>query len=176
MIINYFEKLAEQYNSENKCGFCWSFGAPLSESAMNKQLAEEGKQCCINLFVTDYQISSFYKVNDITGLTNYEACDHRFTLYAVQQREDIGQNTFNEIPGHNIDTSLWRELLQPLQDCLGCEKELYECMLGYDFQVLAWDMVLVKFKEDRNLTGWKISGRFRVPALNTYKPVQNLHK
>lgn len=172
MIVEYFRDLAEHYNALNKCGFCWTFGAPLSESAMNNQQAVYGSQCCINMFVTDYQISSYYRVNDRTGLTNYEACDHKFTLYVVQQREDIGQNVFNEIPGHDISTSLWGELYGPLKNCLGCERNLYECELGYDFEVLSWDMVIVKFKEDRNLTGWKVSGRFRVPNINSFnKPL-----
>ena len=61
-------------------------------------------------------------------------------------------------------------------DCLGCARHLYECELGYDFRVTAWDMETVKFKEDRNLTGWKITGRFRVPNLNNYIPSENLRK
>lgn len=169
MIIEYFKALAAKYNEDQKCGFCWTFGAPLSESAMNNQQAVNDTQCCINMFVTDYQISSYYQTNNQTSLTNFEACDHRFTLYVVQQREDIGQNVFNEIPGYDISTSLWQELYSPLQNCLGCERNLYECELGFDFMVTAWDMVIVKFKEDRNLTGWKITGRFRIPNINHFK-------
>lgn len=169
MVIEFFEKLTELYNSTNKCGFCWEYGAPLSESAMNNQQPVDGRQCCVNVFVTDYQISSYYQTNNQTSLTNFEACDHRFTLFVVQQREDIGQNVFNEIPGHDITSGLWKELYAPLQNCLGCERDLYECELGYDFMVTAWDMMVVKFKDDRNLTGWKISGRFRVPNINSFK-------
>ena len=169
MVIEFFKRLTEYYNELNKCGFCWEYGAPLSESAMNNQQAIHGRQCCLNLFVTDYQVSSYYTTNNLTGLTNSEACDHRFTVYVVQQREDIGQNMFNEIPGHDITASLWNELYNPILECLGCERNLYECELGFDFLVTAWDMIIVKFKEDRNLTGWKITGRFRVPNLNTYK-------
>lgn len=169
MIIDYFKALTEHYNSINKCGFCWEYGAPLSESAMNNQQAIEDRQCCLNVFVTDYQVSSYYQMNNTTGLPNYAACDHRFTLFVVQQRDDIGQNVFNEIPGHDITSSLWQELYSPILECLGCDRNLYECELGYDFEVMAWDMIIVKFKDDRNLTGWKITGRFRVPNLNTFK-------
>ncbi len=176
MIIDFFKALTAKYNGEQKCGFCWEFGAPLSESALNNQQAEEGKQCCINLFITDYKVSSIYGTNQTTGLTTTEDCDHRFTLYVVQQREDIGQNTFNEILGHEITSSLWAEVYDPILKCLGCEKHLYECDLGFDFRVVGWDMETVKFKEDRNFTGWKITGRFRVPNLNTFKPSENLHR
>ena len=177
MIIEFFKALAAKYNDEQKCGFCWTFGAPLSESAMNNQQAVEGEQCCINMFVTDYKISSQYGVSNPTGLTTTEDCDHRFILYVGQQREDIGQNVYNEVPGYDeITDSLWAEVYKPLMDCLGCARHLYECELGYDFRVTAWDMETVKFKEDRNLTGWKITGRFRVPNLNNYIPSENLRK
>lgn len=176
MIIDFFKALTEKYNLEQKCGFCWTFGAPLSESALNNQQAVEGQQCCINIFVTDYKLKSQYGFSTPTGLTTTEDCDHTFTVYVVQQREDIGENVYNEIDGHEISTSLWAELYKPLMDCLGCDRVLYECELGFDFRVTAWDMETVKFKEDRNFTGWKITGRFRVPNLNTFKPVQNLHK
>lgn len=176
MIIDFFKALAAKYNGEQKCGFCWEFGAPLSESAMNNQQAVEGRQCCINIFVADYKISSIYSVNNNTGLTTTEDCDHRFIVYVGQQREDIGQNVYNEIEGHEITSSLWAEVYKPLMDCLGCDRVLYECELGFDFRVTAWDMETVKFKEDRNFTGWKITGRFRVPNLNNFRPSENLHR
>lgn len=177
MIIDFFKALTAKYNDEQKCGFCWTFGAPLSESAMNNQQAEEGRQCCINVFVTDYKISSIYGSNNATGLTTTEDCDHRFILYVGQQREDIGQNVYNEIPGYDeITDSLWAEVYKPLLDCLGCERVLYECELGFDFRVTAWDMETIKFLHDRNFTGWKITGRFRVPNLNNFIPSQNLHR
>lgn len=168
MIVEYFKALAAKYNADQKCGFCWVFGSPLSESGLNRQLGEEDTACCINMILTDYRISQIIQTNNITGLTTSEHCDHRFVLYVVQQRDDIGQNVFNEIPGHEIESSLWEQLYKPLLNCLGCDKNLYECQLGFDFQVLGWDLDKVQFKEDRNLTGWKISGRFRVPNLNTY--------
>ena len=176
MIIDFFKALAAKYNDEQKCGFCWEFGAPLSESAMNNQQAVEGRQCCVNLFVADYKISSIYSVNNNTGLTTTEDCDHRFIVYVGQQREDIGQNVYNEIEGHEITSSLWAEVYKPLMDCLGCDRALYECELGFDFRVTAWDMETVKFKEDRNFTGWKITGRFRVPNLNNFRLPENLHR
>ena len=176
MIIEFFQALAAKYNDEQKCGFCWTFGAPLSESAMNNQQAVEGEQCCVNMFVSDYKISSIYGVNDTTGLTTTEDCGHRFIVYLGQQREDIGHIVYNEIEGHAITSSLWAEVYKPLMDCLGCDRVLYECELGFDFRVTAWDMETVKFKEDRNLTGWKITGRFRVSNLNNFRPSENLRK
>lgn len=162
MLVDYFKALAAKYNSENKCGFCWEFGAPLSESALNKQLPVNERQCCANMFLTEYSFSSYFKYSDVTHLNNYEACDHRFKLYVVVQKEDIGQNTYNEIPDHPVTESLWTEVYKPLLECMGCDKALYQCELGYDFDILSWDMDMVKFKEDRNLTGWVIKGRVRV--------------
>lgn len=169
MVVEFFKALADHYNEINKCGFCWEFGAPLSQSGMNKQIAGTGKQCCVNLFVTDMGISSTQVINPTTGLVNNISCEYDFEVYAVQQRDDIGQNTYNEIPGHDISSSLWAEVYGPLANCLGCDKELFICELGFDFVVTFWRMTKVTFQADRNFTGWRINGRMRITNIDDYK-------
>ena len=164
-LVQFFRDLAAKYDSLNKCGFCWEFGAPMSESVMNKQIQEDqDRACCAMIFITDYQVGSEYRYNGQTGLQNYEACAHRFTIYVGQQVEDLGQNVYNEIPGHAITDGLWAKVFKPLLDCLGCGKELYLCELGYDFDIIKWEMQKVQFKGDRNFTGWQIKGTFREKA------------
>lgn len=161
-IVQFFKDLTAKYNAEEKCGFCWEFGAPLSESGMNKQQIDQDRACCVHLYLTDYSERSEYRYNGQTGLNNYEACLMDFTAYVGQQREDIGQNTYNEIGGHPVEEGLWAEVYKPLRDCLGCGRELYLCELGYDFDITKWNMKKIIFKDDKNFTGWRIDGTFRV--------------
>lgn len=161
-IVQFFQDLVDNYNADLKCGFCWQFGAPLSESGMNKQQIEQDSACCAHLFLTDYVERAEYRFNTSTGLNNYEACLLDFTIYVGVQREDIGQNVYNEIAGHPLDQGLWAEVFNPLKDCLGCGRELYLCELGYDFDITKWNMRKVQFKDDKNFTGWKIDGTFRI--------------
>lgn len=164
-VITFFEDAVKLWNGkpdeeiEPKCGFCWSFGAPLSESGLNASESIADDKCCVHLFVTYYKTATSYTKSN-TGLKNREWCDHIFILFAVQS-SDIGANVYNEQPNHDIDESLWKTHLQPIQDCLACGNELELCDLGYDFEIAKWDMEVVKKYEDMNYTGWKITGIFR---------------
>lgn len=160
-LVSFFKDLAELWTAQEKCGSCWSFGAPLTEAGANKQQPADGQECCIHLILTNYRLISGYRYSPETSLQNYESCDHSFTLYAVMQRSDIGQNVFNEIAGHPISSSLWAEVQSKISGCLGCGRELSLCELGYDFDIVSWMMESVFFKEDQNWTGWKITGTFR---------------
>ena len=165
-IIKFFEDLTILWNGNpdeeipSKCGECWYFGAPLGESEMNASQSTDQDKCCVHLFVTYYKTSSSYTKNLQTGLINREWCDHIFTLYAVKQSR-IDLNIYNEQPLHPIDESLWKTIIEPLQNCLGFGAELELCELGYDFEISKWDMEVVKKYEDSNYTGCKINGTFR---------------
>ena len=160
-VINFFKDLAQSWDEQSKCGSCWKFGAPLSESGLNKSISKPEEACCTHLFVTSYRIGSQYRYNGTTGLQNYEAADHSFVLYAVQQVTDIGQNVYNEIPDSLVDDGLWAKIQEPLLGCLGSGRELELCELGYDFDITSWIMETVMLKEDQNWTGWRITGTFR---------------
>ncbi len=159
-VIKFFEDLTKQWNEENHCDDCWTFGAPLGEGEMNASQSTIDNQCCVHLFVTYYKTSSSYTKNSRTGLKNREWTDHIFILYAVKH-SDIGLNIYSEQPFHPIDESLWKTIIEPLQDCLGNGNEIDLCELGYDFEIVKWDMEVVKKYEDSNYTGWKIAGTFR---------------
>ena len=159
-VIKFFKEVAERYNDEDKCGFCWSFKAPLSESGLNKTELTEEEQCCLQLFITDYETDPGETIDERTGLSKKKYCDHIFTLYVVKP-SDIGLNVYNEIPGHPISESLWETILEPIQNCIGCGNEFDLCEMGYDFDILRWKMKAVQFKEDYNYTGWRILGVFR---------------
>lgn len=158
-VINFFQEVANIWNSENKCGFCWSFGAPLSESSMNETRLTDSDKCCVQMFITEYETDSSYQLSPL-NIPSVKYCDHIFSLYIVQP-SNLGINTFNEIKGHDISESIWKTILEPIQNCIGCGNEFDLCELGYDFNILRWKMSVVKFKEDQNYTGWRIMGIFR---------------
>lgn len=158
-VIDFFKTVAEKWNTENRCGFCWTFGAPLSEFGMNESRLTFSDQCCVQMFVTEYETDTTYQFSEL-NLPNKKFCDHIFSIYVVQP-SNLGINTFNEIKGHDISESLWETILKPIQNCIGCGNEFDLCELGYDFNIIRWKMSVVKFKEDQNYTGWRIMGIFR---------------
>lgn len=159
-VILFFEQLVDKWNAEQKCNSCWTFGAPLSEKNMNNQQAEDYEVCCNHLYITEYETSSGYTKNERTQMVNRTWCDHIFTLYVVKQ-SDLGINTYNEQTEHSIDESLWKTILEPLQNCLGCGNELELCEMGYEFEIFKWNMKVVRLQGDSNHTGWRILGIFR---------------
>lgn len=161
-IVAFFQELVDKWNAEQKCGFCWSFSAPLSNSGMNMSLAKDGECCCVHLFLTYIGTDYGYKTAN-TGVKNLEWNDTFFTLYVVKQT-NLGVNVYNEIPNHPIDESLWESILEPLENCLGCGNELELCEMGYPFEIMKWRKETVILEHDDNYTGWKINGTFR-----TYK-------
>ena len=44
-IVKLWQNIANNYNKNIKCGFCWNFGAPLTESAMNVQQNSNLNKC-----------------------------------------------------------------------------------------------------------------------------------
>ena len=161
-LVEYFKALAGKYNELEKCGFCWTYGAPLSESGMNKQELDEETVCCMNMFLTELKMREETRFSSSTGLQNFDGWTFEFTLFVGKQVEDIGTNVYNEIPGYAITDSLWDQIYKPLQNCLGFNRELFICELGYDFDVTKWIMDKFQYKDDKNLCGWKIQGAFRI--------------
>lgn len=160
-IVKFFQDLANRWDAEQKCGFCWAFSAPLSESGMNSTAVNT--PCCTHLFLTYIRNAHGYKNSPQTGLKSLEWCDVSFTLYAVQNT-NLGINTYNETPNHPISESLWSTILEPLNNCLGCGNEINLCEMGYPFEIIKWDMETAIYHHDNNYTGWKINATFR-----TYK-------
>lgn len=156
-IINFFKATAEDFNAKKHCGFCWTFGAPLSISGMNSSKPAKGKECCLHLFITRYKTSASFTTSATTGLKPREWTDHLFTMYAVKH-SNIGVNTYNEQPLHDISESLWSTHLQPIKDCLGNGNELVICK---PFELIRWDMEVEQKFLDQNFTGWEISGVLR---------------
>lgn len=157
-IVSFFKDIATRWNEEQKCGFCWSFSAPLSESGMNVSITQD--KCCMHLFITHISYTHGYNTHPVTRLKTIEWCDCHFTLYVVNQ-QNLGINTYNEIPNHPITESHWVKTLQPLLSCLGCGNEIDLCNFPGRLEITKWQMDTVLNHHDHNYTGWRINGTIR---------------
>lgn len=156
-IVDFWKKQVEAWDAENKCGFCWTFGAPLTDEAANTQQTEE--PCCVSVFVTDITQSSSRRYADTSWL-NSRVDNHGFTLY-VLKRDGLGVNNYNEILGHPVTESKWETILKPLKECVTAEGVLEFCeILGYNVQIPTWQMETRINWLDENYTGWRIRVNF----------------
>lgn len=116
-IVEHFKEKVTQWNAEQKCGFCFEFGAPLDESTLNKQQTEN---CCVNVFITDISMRSGYSNKEgFNGSKVLKSCFYSFNLWFLV-KSDLGTNNYNEILGHSIEESKWETIFNPLLECFGC--------------------------------------------------------
>lgn len=162
-IVKFWGDVAQSFDADRKCGFCWFYGAPLDLAAANLQQAPEDKKCCTHILVTDLTTNSVKGYASSTGFLNSQFDDYNFTIHVVRQ-DDIGTNTYNEINDHPIEEGKWETILRPLQECLEDTPELEKqfCnLLGKQLRITAWRMSILKNYADNNYTGWEIRGTFR---------------
>lgn len=160
-IVDFWSKQVAKWATENKCGLCWDYGAPLVQSQANIVKSTDGKECCVNIFVTD--LSTKENINyGITGLRVDPSCDYTFTVWAVTA-VPLGVNNYNEIKNHPIDESKWVTVFKPIQECLSCDAVLDFCtLLGNDVKLMAKSGVLVHNWQDKNYNGWRYTMTFRI--------------
>lgn len=161
-IVDFWKQQAEKWNDEQKCGFCWDFGAPLIESQLNIQQSTADNKCCVKLFLTDLGFNQSNTYSQSTGFNNDKSCEYSYNLWVLMTSK-LGVNNYNEITGHSIDVSNWMTIYRPLLDCLGCELVLNQCeILGFDVEIKLWKGITVFNYSDMNYSGWKIQSNFKV--------------
>lgn len=160
-IVDLLERQVQKWNEEQKCGFCWTFGAPLTESAANLQQPREDSKCCVQvLFLQDKVVpfSTTNVYNQFTGLRERAVCTRNFQILFLLP-EDLGRNNYNEISGHEVSQSKWAMTLQRLQECLSCDVHFDFCeLIGREYQLTQWSA-----KQEINLFDDIYSG-YRVTA------------
>lgn len=137
-IVEFWEKQISKWNEEEKCGFCWSFHAPMTESAANLQRTND---CCVQVLLTQDKVNPFVTSNTYdaaTGLLERVTCTRNFQLLFLLP-SNVGTNNYSEMPEHSVDESKWAKILYKLQDCLSCDLHLDFCeMLGREYQITQW--------------------------------------
>jgi hypothetical protein len=151
-IINFYKEKVARWNAESKCGFCYSFGAPLTNSAMNIQQLEN---CCLNVFITNLRLKTKFYKNTMNNKMQKDSCIYAFDLWFLKQ-VPLGLNNYIEISGYSIDDSIYESILKPLLECFGCGDNQCESdpnFLGYT----KYEVQTVLNYLDNNFCGIKCS-------------------
>jgi hypothetical protein len=157
-IIDFWKQQTDKWNTDNKCGLCFEFSAPLVNSQIN---IVQSETCCVNVFLTDIKFRTDEVYNSVTGLTTSKKCIWSFSVHALVQ-EPLGVNNYNEIKSHPIEESKWNTIFLPLAECLGCDNILDFCdIIGKELEVRQLgDAQLIHNYLDSNWNGWKINYSF----------------
>lgn len=159
-LVSFWQQQVSKWNDEQKCDLCWSFGAPLIESAVSVQ---QLKDCCVQVLLlrdkgNAFSMSTTY--DNTTGLITAKSCIKSFQLLVVIPGE-LGVNNFNEIPNHSTDESNWSTKLSKLEECLSCDANLNFCeFLGRSYRVTNWSAVQVLNEGDNCYIGYRLNVSF----------------
>lgn len=164
-IVDVFKRLSDNWNTELKCGFCWEFDSPLTDSGVNESVMQtDPEDCCpIKVFITNYSFRENNVYNTITTLLINESIDHTFTVsYLAFDRVDT--NVYAEQIGHPISESKWETILNPLRDCVCDSKQLQQEIC----ELICKRILITQFNAmtrinwlDNNYTGWSITMTLR---------------
>ena len=162
-IVKFWQDQVNKWNDENKCGLCWTFGAPLVEDKVNIQQFENDKECCVKVFFLQDKQPAFSTSNSYsqTGFVNQITCNKSFQLLVLFDSK-LGLNMFNEIKGHSEEESVWNTKLSVLQDCLSCDAQIDFCeILGQQSRVTQWSGQQVINYLSSTFVGYRISVTFQ---------------
>lgn len=157
-LVSFFEKTVNAWNEANKCGNCFSFHAPLTEEALNKQQLDPNKQCCVTVLLTrDIGLAFGTESNmDLkSGFASSEWKFKNFVLYfLIPQGIDVNNHT--EVLGNSTELSKYRAL-EDLEECVD-DIELDLCSeLPKAWFLSKWEARQVINYRDLNYTGYKVS-------------------
>lgn len=163
-IVDFWEKQVKIWNDTNKCGLCWEFAAPLTESAVNIVQQPAGTECCVKVFLVRQGVTAFSSTNTYnttTGYVNQVTCNTSFQLIVVAP-STIGTNNYNEIKGHSTDESKWTTILSKIEQCLSCEAYLDFCtILGNQYRVTNWSGTQLINYLDTAYAGYRVTVTFQ---------------
>lgn len=160
-VVQLFEDITTQFNTEEKCDECWEFSAPMFEAALNK--VQPDQPCCIQLMLINFRYVAQLTYAS-TGFIKDNTKDYAFDLYVLKQtgQQGIGMNNYNEIKGHAKADSKWSKVYKPLFDCLNEAEALQLCEnLGFNAEITRWEMTAVNNYQDLNYDGWLIRATIR---------------
>lgn len=162
-VVDFFKRQVDRWNADEKCGFCWEFDAPLTDSGVNKSVMQsDPDECCpVKVFITQLSERKNRTYNNTTSMLTDYTIDYTFTLHVLKfDRPDT--NVYAEQLGHPISESKWATILRPLQECV-CEESVLEfCdLICKKIKIIAWNAVTRINWLDNNYTGWSITMTLR---------------
>lgn len=163
-LISFWQDQVTKWNTENKCGLCWEFGAPLIESAVETYTPTIGKECCVQVLLVRDKITPFSTTNTYdsrTSLRTNAVCNHGFQLLFLLP-SDIGTNNFNEIKNHPTTESKWDTILSRLEECISCDMNIDFCdIIGMQYRVTQWSAQQVINYTSKAYSGYRLTVNFQ---------------
>lgn len=158
-VVDFFSRQVEQWNNDEKCGFCWEFDAPLTDAGVNESV-KKSDDCCIRVFITNLSHRKNRTYQPTTKLLTDYTIDHTFTLHLLKL-DRVDTNVYSEQLGHPVSESKWETILKPLEDCV-CEAELLKfCdLICKKILIMNWNAV-TRINWLDNYTGWSITMTLR---------------
>lgn len=162
-VIGFFKQQVDKWNEDEKCGFCWEFDAPLTDSGVNESVMQtDPDECCpVKVFVTNLSKRDNRTYDNRSTLLTDFNIDYTFTLH-VLKFDELGTNVYAEQIGHPVSESKWVTILKPLQDCV-CEENILEfCeLICKKIKIINWNATTRINWLDNNYTGWSITMTLR---------------
>lgn len=160
-LTKFFKEQVDKWNCEKKCGQCFEFHAPLTESALNKQQFKD--VCCVQVLLTRDVGNAFgidRTYNNNLGVIADEWEYKNFRLYFLVKRESLGINNHTEILGHSLKGTN-SEILEDLEQCI-IDMNLDFCeFIGQNWNVTQWNaQQLINYQSD-NFTGYRLTVTIR---------------
>ena len=160
-LILFFNDLVEQWNADEKCGFCWTYTAPMRDSDLNEYQIRDEDKCCLVVAITDYSFETVRRYDNASKLVQDKYINHDFKLN-IMGTDSISRNVYNEIKDHPLAESKWMKILKPIYDCASADDILTFCLdLGYIVQIERWLGTQIMDAHDNNYTGWKFNVRLK---------------
>jgi len=139
-MIHFFEQQIQKYHAEKKCGFSWTFSAPLTNQALHLQEIRPAEKNFLQVMFLQEKQPAFSVQNNYnpqTGFLTNRFYIENFELFFLLPN-NLGVNNYNEIAGHNISESRSAEL-KKIKNCIS-DLQLDFCdFLGQNFQLIKWD-------------------------------------
>ena len=152
-VLELWRNLTEKLNTEESCGFCWKFYAPMTETRQN--IIRKSNDCCVNVFLLRNKSQDFGS-NLAYGPSGYlNAQQHTESydiLFLIPSKE--GLNNYNELLGHSIDDSRYATIFKPLRDCI---KSTMITSICEHASVTSWSGRYVYDYQDEQYYGLRIS-------------------
>lgn len=156
-IIKIWKEVIENFNEENKCGFCWNFFAPLTEVDLNL-VKKQNDCCCVNVFVVrnksvDFSSNIAYNAINLPTAIDQINNDEFYDVYfLIESREGI--NNYNEKPNHPIEESRHVTIFNPLRKCITNDILTGICGIGF---ITGWSGQYIYDYQDQMYYGIKLS-------------------
>lgn len=174
-VVDFFKVQTQYWDSIQKCGFCWKFGAPLRESDLNEKELTTPEECCIQVDITNLTIRPVRTYDVITTFVTQYFEEYSFDLNILLPSV-VDTNVYNEQPEHPISQSKWETILKPIYECLnGLEPFDFCDLLGRNIQIVAMNWISRIDYLDNNYTGWTIRLTLRDSATDSkVKPLYGI--